>query len=414
MERAEHIMQKKCYIPVLAVITALSMTAIAPPKPAAAAQSTVDITTNWTRYNLFESEIYTVQAAAGTFRVTLSDIPANGFVHVLLEDSQTSEILLNKTLRQDDNTAEVTLTKGGTYHLLVAPNHVGKVTIQGEDLSVSPEVPAVQLPAMKPFETQNEKFVVQPQLMNPAITESVAVTLNQDVLNQQALQQDGTVAPVTIDPATMADGLYLLTVVGTAKTSGNMGINARTFVVDRQPTFSDVDNHWARRFVEVLSHLKIINGTGDGKFTPDRAVTRAEFAKMVVLTLGLNPGPERPAPFTDIPEDWSKPFIYAMEYNGLMNGVEMNGKRYFQPDRPITRAEAAAIIGRALGIANADISGEPAPFPDFGQVPVWARPSVVLLAKQGWLNGYPDGKFHPEGNLERDETAKLIAKFLGM
>jgi N-acetylmuramoyl-L-alanine amidase len=45
-----------------------------------------------------------------------------------------------------------------------------------------------------------------------------------------------------------------------------------------EQTFPDVLNHWARVNVSKLARLEVVRGFEDGKFLPDKPVTRAEFA----------------------------------------------------------------------------------------------------------------------------------------
>ena len=48
-------------------------------------------------------------------------------------------------------------------------------------------------------------------------------------------------------------------------------------------TFSDINSHWARPFIESLAEAKIVNGFPDGTFKPNQPVTRAEFATLVQI-----------------------------------------------------------------------------------------------------------------------------------
>ena len=50
--------------------------------------------------------------------------------------------------------------------------------------------------------------------------------------------------------------------------------------------------------------------------------------------------------FEDVPEShWAHKYIKNMYLNGVMNGT---GETTFEPDKPLTRAEAAAILYRIL------------------------------------------------------------------
>ncbi|HLN64918.1 MAG TPA: S-layer homology domain-containing protein [Symbiobacteriaceae bacterium] len=375
------------------------------------------LSTRWQQQKVLQSEIYRVKAAAGPLTVQLTGLTAETWGKLLLEDVTTHEGLLNKNVTPDSySEMTVQLPHAGEYNLLVAPNRLDTVQVTGMDLEVSPEIPALKLPATMPYETRNEAFTVTPKLFtDPQATESVKVTLNKETLTANALRADGTVEPVTIDPEKLADGLYLLNMVATARNSGNMAVNAQTFLVDRVAAFTDVGTtHWARRYVEVMHHLGVINGRTATEFAPGQPVKRSEFAKMLALTLHLAPSGSSSVVFADLPDGWAKPHIQALAERGLIKGEVVGSQTFFYPDRTITRAEAATIIGRVLGIAGEDVSGAPSKLADFSRVPDWAKPSVLILSEMGWVSGFPDGNFYPGNTLNRDQAAKILANFIGM
>ncbi|MDF2626695.1 MAG: hypothetical protein K0R39_526 [Symbiobacteriaceae bacterium] len=372
-------------------------------------RSAVTIRTAMAEHGVMQSEIYAFTAAAGDLIITLSPLVQAQPVLLMLEDAATGEVLLNQEFSPAFPRGTVRLPRSGAYRLLVAPNQVAAVTLNALDLVASAEVPAIAMPPITPFEVRNERFSVTPQLPNPDVVESVAIGLNGETLSE------GAVKTVEIDPAALGDGLYTLTgaVMGTA---GNMGLTASKFVVDRVDSFSDVaPTHWARPYVEVMHHVGVVNGRGAGTFAPDQSVTRAEFAKMLALTLGREPSGASAAPaFADVPADfWGKAYIEALAESGLIRGEEVDGKVYFRPDRTITRAEAATILGRVLGAYDTGDSGV-MPFADAKEVPAWAAPAVAMMAEMGWIKGFPDGKYYPGSTLKRDQAARVLANFLGM
>lgn len=373
-------------------------------------------TTAWWDHGVVQAEVYQIKAGPGPLKVHLNNWPKGGWAWVHLKDDQTKTSLMDRVFFMYGETfATVNLPREGTYRLLVAPNEMGTISVEGPDLEMAREMPVVQLPKMALWEVRNERFDATPELVKPGDTGALRISLNEKVLHENALRPDGTVAPVSIDPNALGDGLYRLSAIARGRSSGNEGWSVRLFLVDREDSFRDVSPvHWARSYVEAMRHLGIINGRTGGRFAPGDPVTRAEFAKMIAATLGLRPANQSPAPFADMRDDWSKPYIQALWEKGLMVGEKAGSRAYFYPDRQITRAEAATILGRALEIAAIDISREAAPFPDFDQVPSWARPSVLILSYAKWLNGFPDGKFHPGERMNRDQAAKILSNFIGM
>ena len=108
--------------------------------------------------------------------------------------------------------------------------------------------------------------------------------------------------------------------------------------------FDDVSaKNWYIQPVETLASLHIIEGVGNGNFEPNREITRAEFAAIAArfanaLTAGTS--------FADVDENaWYAVFVSTAASFGWINGV---GNGMYEPNRPITRTEAAAIINRML------------------------------------------------------------------
>ena len=368
----------------------------------------ITIPTAWGVHQAAQSEIYRLEAGAGMLNLRLGESIGGQPVRVVLEDTASGEFLLDKALYGEELKASVTLPRAGTYRLLLTPNMVPSVTIDALNLVASTAVPALRLPAMKPYETHNESFTFEPVVVGMAA--SVKVAIKDQVLS------NGPAAPVTVDPAALGDGVYALNVVAEGE-GGNQGLSARTFLVDREAAFGDVGaGHWARPYVEVMHHLGVVNGRSAGSFAPGESVTRAEFAKLMALTLGLEPSGQAEGPaFADVAtDDWARPYILALAERSLIRGEVVGDQTYFWPERTITRAEAATIVGRALGVDDAGGGTGAIGFGDAEAIPAWARPAVAALSEAKWINGFPDGNYYPGNQLQRDQAARVLANFLGM
>ena len=117
-------------------------------------------------------------------------------------------------------------------------------------------------------------------------------------------------------------------------------------------TFSDVKNHANQTSIEALASRGIINGMGKGTFMPNKTMTRAEFAAIVTRALGL--AAKDTKAFTDVPSSkWYAGYIGAANSSGIVNGV---GGGKFNPDGTITRQEAAAMVARAAKLCGLDTS----------------------------------------------------------
>lgn len=111
-------------------------------------------------------------------------------------------------------------------------------------------------------------------------------------------------------------------------------------------TFSDVpEDAWYARAVQSLASLGIVSGVGDGRFLPDRPITRAEF---MVLAMGFaKPAAGDAKAFSDVREsDW---FYDAVTNASRYGWIQGNADGSFGPDQPVTRAQAAVMANRMLG-----------------------------------------------------------------
>ncbi|WP_416145306.1 S-layer homology domain-containing protein [Planococcus koreensis] len=123
----------------------------------------------------------------------------------------------------------------------------------------------------------------------------------------------------------------------------------------------DLTGHPYEKEMRELMELGIITGYDDGSIRPEREVTRAEFAKMVILSFELGTDAASAefksaavasnttgltASFKDVPMDkwFYNPIMQAAEA-GIVTGYPDNT---FGPNDPITREQMATMVSRAL------------------------------------------------------------------
>ena len=112
--------------------------------------------------------------------------------------------------------------------------------------------------------------------------------------------------------------------------------------------FADVaEDAWYARAVHTLAALGIVEGVGNGKFEPERKVTRAEFAALAVRFAKANPNGS--ASFTDVAADaWYHEAVQTATNYGWIAGY---ADGTFRPQETITRAEVTSLTNRMLGRA---------------------------------------------------------------
>ncbi|MGB9803084.1 Ig-like domain-containing protein [Desulfofundulus sp.] len=178
------------------------------------------------------------------------------------------------------------------------------------------------------------------------------------------------------------------------------------------PRFKDMAGHWAEATVVKLAGMGVIGGYEDGTFRPNNKITRAEIASILVRALKLKPADESTLMFVDknaIPA-WARGAVAAAAGEGLLKGYPVQGGVAFKADKPITRAELAAILSRVLVQKLGKINGQPVKFTDASGIPAWAKDAVNIAAAAGVVGGYPDGSFKPGSSVTRAEASAMILR----
>ncbi len=186
----------------------------------------------------------------------------------------------------------------------------------------------------------------------------------------------------------------------------------KTIPVQVGPTtvsFSDTNEHWAKKYIEILAAKGIVKGMGEDRFLPDAQLTRAQFLTMMSNTVyGLNVADSPPANFADVHDiDWFAPYVNWGLANKIVSG---NPDGTFMPDAPITREQMAVILNNfagAEGIAYTPLNGEII-FTDSGSISPWASAAVSTVVRAGVMNGRPEGNYDPQGFATRAEASKVI------
>ncbi len=181
------------------------------------------------------------------------------------------------------------------------------------------------------------------------------------------------------------------------------------------PVFDDVEGNWAKDYIETIYDMGLISGyTEDGKtlFAPARAITRAEFAKLVTIyqNYSIEQEGSLELSFNDneaIPE-WAVGYIGAVAQNNVMNGrAEGDGTLTFAPNDPISRTEAMLVLSRIMPEIAELVELE---FSDTQDVPEWALDGVRSVVTSGIITGYDDNTIRPANNITRGEVAAVFSR----
>ncbi|HZD60805.1 MAG TPA: S-layer homology domain-containing protein [Anaerolineae bacterium] len=174
-----------------------------------------------------------------------------------------------------------------------------------------------------------------------------------------------------------------------------------------QESFPDVSSgDWFYTDVARLVSEGIISGYPDNTFRPQGNITRAEFAKMIILAINENSSTASSS-FRGVANTyWAKGYIERAKELNIISGYP-DGT--FRPDGKITRAEIATIVVRAYKFGKTDF-GRTIYFDDISRH--WAYNNILLASENGIINGYPDNTFVPDGTATRAETAAIVSRAL--
>ena len=178
--------------------------------------------------------------------------------------------------------------------------------------------------------------------------------------------------------------------------------------------FTDLGGHWAASAVAALQARGLISGYPDGGFNPNRLLNRAELAKLLATTLNQETDARALAGvgtrFPDVPAGhWASGYIEVLAELNLVRGDAAGN---FQPDRPVTRAEMAALLARAAGIESAAPDPAFLPYTDVNAIPAWARSAVAASTRSGLLTGDDAGFFRPNDSVTRAEASTAMLRLL--
>ena len=135
-------------------------------------------------------------------------------------------------------------------------------------------------------------------------------------------------------------------------------------------------------------------------------ISRAEFAKMISLTFGIENYGE--TAFNDVSgNEWYAEYISALNGAGIMLGDE-NGN--VNPDADITRQDMAVMLYRTSDYCKIalDKINSRAVFNDRAEISDYAETAIEELQQAGIINGNGQGSFMPKAFATRAEAAKMI------
>ena len=159
--------------------------------------------------------------------------------------------------------------------------------------------------------------------------------------------------------------------------------------------------------IERLSDLGVVEGCGDGRYCPDKAVTRAQMASFLQRALALPPGPTDR--FRDVhPSSTHAAAIGAVHEAGITLGCSDDGRAYC-PGEPVRRDQMASFLQRALALPPGPVDG----FRDVDATSTHAA-AIGAVHEAGITRGCSDDgrAYCPGERVRRDQMASFVVRAL--
>lgn len=188
-------------------------------------------------------------------------------------------------------------------------------------------------------------------------------------------------------------------------------------IKDRANTeiYTDMKNHPAHNAALTVTAASIMMGEIEGGgicFRPDGTVSRADFLVMVMKAAKVAPIANLAESSFDDNCDIAasvRPYVATAQRYGYVNGSFDGTGLYFEPNREITRAEAAVIMNNIL---NTDTPASLPVFADADSIPTWAKADIYALTEAGIFYPNAAGSVAANAQLTRADAAVMLAAIM--
>jgi hypothetical protein len=185
-------------------------------------------------------------------------------------------------------------------------------------------------------------------------------------------------------------------------------------VVYNPVSFNDVAaDAWYHKAVSFIAARGITTGTGDGNYSPESKLTRADFLVLLMRAYGVLPDTSPTDNFSDAGDTYYTGYLAAAKRVGISAGV---GDNMYAPGKEITRQEMFTLLYNTLKIIGRLPQGGSGKtlldFSDASEIASWAEEAMSNFVETGIVAG-SDGRLTPAGTTTRAEMAQVLYNLLG-
>ncbi len=183
----------------------------------------------------------------------------------------------------------------------------------------------------------------------------------------------------------------------------------RTLAPSELSVIKEFKEHYNEEIIQLALKEAIFNGVSEKMFGPDETMTRG----MVITVLGRLENIEktgRTTNFTDVPKgSYYEEYIAWGIENKIVTGTSENE---FSPDKDITREEMAVMMANYVKYKKFDYELKAIYFSDLDTISTWALESVKILNELKIMQGNSDGTYNPKKVATRAEIATVFYNYL--
>lgn len=323
---------------------------------------------------------------------------ADGGKVAVLKITHFSQFILNAETHvhvwdEGTVTTEPTATVDGTMHYVC--------TVCGDEKDeVIPAVPATEL-TLDPTSIR----------LSAGQTKALTLTTKPENATGTAVWSSSNPAVATVDEkgnvTAVATGTATITAaLGTQAAVCTVSVVCGT---DTCQYYTDVDaGAWYHPAVDFVTEHKLMQGVDAKTFVPTHELTRAQLAQ-VLYNMENPKGTASKKSFKDVKAGaWYYDAVIWAADNGIVKGFE-DGR--FYPNRPVTREQMVTMLYRYMqfkGLKVDEANDDWKSFSDYSAVHSWAQEAMAWAVSNGVVNGIQNNKLAPTHTAQRSQVAKII------
>ncbi len=181
-------------------------------------------------------------------------------------------------------------------------------------------------------------------------------------------------------------------------------------------SFTDMWGHWARFTVARMSHTGVVEGYDDGKFWPERQVSKGEFAALFARATAATEdivSSGTPEDFTLCQSShWAYPYLRYLASRELISPSDQS----WVPDLPCSRGDVARIMWMAKGSPTITEGSQSAAetLSDLIDLDPQSLAVALWATSSGLLKGYQDNTLRLEGTITRAEVCEMLWRYCSL